>query len=226
MAEGGGITVLFLTRTRFYFYDGSKILVQEFPPTLVRDLDVKDKEAFSKLVSGFIQQNSLVSAQMYVVLSDETCFSKDFPVKDPLNVPKVEADAQAFIDAVPFNSVLSKIYTTPTVIRAVGTNQELVDTIFDAFKLKGFGLSALVPANIYPGFGGKPELTVDLARQVLGNKQQTIESSMIGGALEDHQDHQMVTSKEVKPKSKLLPILLVSFGVLVVILVVVLIFRK
>jgi len=179
MANEGGDIVLFLTSGRLYLYVGDGILTLEFPPEIVRDMDVKNKEGLSNLVTVFIQNNKLVPAQIFFALSESVCFSKDFKVTDPLNTTKVDADVQSFIDAIPFNSVISKVYKTPAMYRVVGTNQDMIDVIMDAFTVKGFGLSALVPSNIYHNFGGINALTPEFAKTVLEDKQMAASGTMV-----------------------------------------------
>jgi len=112
MVDTSGETIIFLERDRFYLCNGGAILSLSFPPQVLPDLDVKDKDTLFNLVTTFIQNNKLEPSQLFFVISEAVCFSKDFPVKDPTDVTGVEANSRAFIDAVPFNSVLSKIYKT------------------------------------------------------------------------------------------------------------------
>lgn len=225
MADARGETVLFLERDRIYLYSGGKILSLNFPANILPDLDIKNKDALFNLVSVFIQNNKLEPTQLFFVVSEAVCFSKDFPVKDATDTTRVEVNSQAFIDAVPFNSVLSKTYKTPTVYRVVATNQELVDTIVDAFTQKGFGLTAVVPANIYPEFGASRELTDKFAEHIFDTYEKAKLSNMVGEKVAP-ESHELATSVTKEPKSKLLPYLLVGFGILLTILVIVIIGRR
>lgn len=224
MNDKGGDIVIFLEKNKFYLYDGGPILALNFPANLIVDLDVNDKDVLFNLVTVFIQNSKLAPSQIYFVISEAACFSKDFPLKDPTGITKVEADSQAFIDAVPFNSVLSKIYRTPAVFRVVATNQELIDTIIEAFVAKGFGLASVTPANIYPGYGNKRDLTPDFAKHVFEAKEKAKSSNMVGESTVEEQG--LSTSVSVPKKSKLLPYLLIGFTLLLIILLVVLVTRK
>lgn len=219
MADNKGDTVIFLERDRFYLYNGGAILNLIFPPNVSQDLDVKDKDAFFNLVTTFIQNNKLEPSQIFFVISEAACFSKDFTVKNPADTSKVEEDSQKFIDAVPFSVVLSKIYKATMFHRVVATNMDLVDTIVDAFTGKGFGLTAVLPANIYPEYGASRELTVDFAKHVVDTRDKISISNMVGEKViqEDHSDVSTSTTKE--HKSKLLLYLIVGFVVLLGILI-------
>ncbi|HKB88057.1 MAG TPA: hypothetical protein VKC53_00240 [Patescibacteria group bacterium] len=226
MADSKDIVIL-LERDKFYLYTDGFILSLNFPPNMYSDLDIKDRDAFFNLVTNFIQANKVEPSQILFVISEVACFSKDFPVKDPNDTSKVDEASQSFVDAVPFNSVLSRIYKTPAFYRVVATNLDLVDTIVDAFTAKGFGLTAVVPANIYPEYGAVRELTVDFAKHIIDTRDKMKMSSMVGqkeASPENHNEISTSTSKD--SKSKLLPYLLIGFTVLLIILVVVLVTRK
>ena len=215
MAQEGRSVVLFLGRDRFYLYDGGEILALQFPANLVHDLEVKDRNGLYNLVTVFIQNNKLTPAQIYFVLSESVCFSKDLPD---------EAGANEFIDTIPFSAVVSKTYKTANAVRVVGSNQDLIDTIFNAFEDKGFGVSALVPANIFPDIGVATELTPAGAVSVLGKKDEIVAASMVGERVVKEQE--LATSQTAVPKNKLLPYLIAGFVVLLVVLVVLIVTRK
>jgi hypothetical protein len=224
MAQEGRSGVLLLGRDHLYLYNGNVILTLEFPATIIHDIDVKDREGLYGLIITFIQENKLLPAQLYIVLAESICFSKDFTIGNSDQSIKTEADIKEFIDAVPFSSVVSKIYKTANTFRVVGSKQDLIDTIIDAFENKGFGVSALVPASIFPDFGITADLTEAAARSVLEKKDTMVAASMVGERLANEQ--QLATSQTAVPKNKLLPYLIIGFVVLLVVLVVVIVIRK
>jgi hypothetical protein len=223
MAQEGKNEVLFLVRDRFYLYDGSAVLTLEFPANIVRDVDVKDRNGLHDLITSFIQNNKLIPAQIFFVLSEAVCFSKDFPIGGQGDAGKVEAETKEFIDEIPFSSVVSKVYKTPTTIRVVGSNQDLIDTIFGALEAKGFGISALIPANIFPDFGTAPDLNPETAQNILNKREAVIAASMVGERTVKEQ--QLATSQTAVPKNKLLPYLIGGFVLLLIILVAMIVMR-
>lgn len=224
MAQEGKNEVLLLVRDRFYLYDGSAVLTLEFPPNIVQDVDVKDADGLHDLITLFIQNNKLVPAQLFFILSEAVCFSKDFPVVAAADVPQIESGIKDFIDAIPFSSVVSKVYKTPTAIRVVGSNQDLIDTIFGAFENKSFGISALAPANIFPDFGNITDLNPETAQKILDKRESVIAASMVGERTVKEQ--QLATSQTAVPKNKMLPYLIGVFALLIIILIIVLVMRK
>ena len=223
MAQEGKNEVLFLVRDRFYLYDGSAVLTLEFPPNIVHDVDVKDRDGLHDLITSFIQNNKLVPAQIFFVLSEAVCFSKDFSIGSPADAGKIEAETKEFIDAIPFSSVVAKVYKTPTTIRVVGSNQDFIDTIFVALEAKGFGISALIPANIFPDFGTAPDLNPETAQNILNKRDAVIAASMVGERTVKEQ--QLATSQTAVPKNKLLPYLIGGFALLLIILVAMIVMR-
>jgi hypothetical protein len=224
MATEGRTEVLFLVRDRLYLYDGSNILALEFPANIVHDIDVLDRDGLYNLITAFIQNNKLLPAQLYFVLSESVCFSKDFTIGGPADTAKMEAEIKEFTDEIPFSSVVSKTYKTANTYRVVGANQELIDTIFNALEAKGFGISALVPANLFPEIGITSDLTADKAQAVLNKKELAVTASMVGERLIKEQ--QLATSQTAVPKNKVLPYLAGVFIILIVILVILLVTRK
>lgn len=224
MAQEGKNEVLLLVRDRFYLYDGSAVLTLEFPTNIVQDVDVKDRDALHDLITLFIQNNKLVPAQLFFILSEAVCFSKDFPIGAPADTAIIEAGTKEFVDAIPFSSVVSKVYKTPTAMRVVGSNQDLIDTIFSAFENKGFGISALVPANIFPDFGNITDLNPETAQKILDKREAVITASMVGERTVKEQ--QLATSQTAVPKNKILPYLIGLFALLIIILIIVVVMRK
>lgn len=219
MAVDGRSAILYLTRDHLYLYEGGAVLSLEFPSNLVKDLDVIDRDGFYNLVTSFIVNNKIVAAQIFFVLSEAVCFSKDFPITAPVTpVATIEAAVKEFIDAIPFSSVVSKIYKSPVMTRVVGSNQDLIDTIFSAFENKGFGISALVPSSVFPDFGIVNDLTIDKAQIVLNKKEIAVVNSMVGERTVKEQ--QLATSQTAVPKNKLLPYLIGVFAILIIVLVI------
>jgi hypothetical protein len=224
MAVEGKSEVLFLVRDRLYLYDGSAVLALEFPTNIVQDVDVKDRDGLFDLVTVFIRNNKLSPAQLYFVLSESVCFSKDFTIGGSADTAITESDIKEFIDAIPFSSVVSKTYKIANTFRVVGSNQDLIDTVFNAFEAKGFGISALIPANIFPDFGVASDLTADKAQSILNKKGVAVSASMVGERMVKEQ--QLATSQTAVPKNKFLPYLIGVFALLIITLVVLLVVRR
>jgi len=217
MQKEGKNEVLMLTRNRIYLYDGTTILTLDIPTTIVGDLDIKDRDGLINLITTFIQNNKLLPAQIYFVLAESICFFKDIQIESSSDLVKTEEMVTEFTESIPFSSVLAKTYKSVNMWRVVGSNQDLIDTIFEAFADRGFGLSALVPAIIFVDLASVTELTIDKAQIILSKKELAVENSMVGE--QKVLDQQLTTTQTAVPKNKLLPYLIVAFSVLVIILI-------
>jgi hypothetical protein len=218
MKSEGKSEVLMLTRERLYLYDGGAVLTLDLPASVVKDLDVKDRDGLFNLVVTFIQNNKLVPAQLFFILAESVCFTKDFTVTISTDPAVAEAMVREYTDMIPFNNVVSKVYKTPTVWRAVGVNEDLVNIIFEAFASKGFGLSALVPANVFPDLAMSVDLTAVKAQAVLDKKAIAVRSSMVGERSANERD--LVTTTAAVPKNKILPYLIGVFAIMIITLIV------
>jgi hypothetical protein len=98
-----------------------------------------------------------------------------------------------------------------------------VDTIFEAFATKGFGLSALIPASIYPELVTATDLKANIAQMVLTKRDYAVANSLVGEKVV--RDQSLTTTKTAVPKNKMLPYLIGVFALLITILIVLLVRR-
>lgn len=209
--------VLMLIRNRIYLYNGELVLMLDIPKNVVNDLDIKDRDGLFNLIISFIQNNKLIPAQIYFLLGESVCFIKDFPITEKTDLVKTEEEVSEFTETIPFSSVIAKTYKTQNNWRVIGANQDLIDTIFEAFASKGFGLSALVPAVIFPDLSAMTDLVIEKAQIVVNKKDVAVANSMVGE--QKVRDQQLTTTQTAVPKNKLLPYLIVAFSILVIILI-------
>lgn len=217
MASEGKNSVLMLTRSRIYFFDGLRLLTLDLQPNIVRDLDVKDRDGLFNHITNFIEANKIVPSQIFFVLAESVCFSKELTVAGTSDLVRADEMSTEFIETIPFTSVVSKIYKTPALWKIVGSNQDLIDTIFEAFNSKGFGLSALIPISVFPDLAMSTDLTTTKAQAILNKKEIAVQNSMVGDSVV--KDQSLVTTQTAVPKNKLLPYLAGVFILLIGILV-------
>jgi len=214
MAEGGREAIIFLDKNRIFVYDGNGILRLDIPETVIRDVDIIDKSGFDSLVDTFIKTRKLDSAQVWLVLADGICFSKDVIETDPL---KIEGEIKDFLEAVPFDKVISKRYRAGGGIRVIATNLEYVEAVIEIFEKEGFVTEGIVPGAMFPGFNTRKVPDADFARYILENKNlMRIGNMLTKVSLSVNPPETPGTPK----KSKLLPYLIGGFAILLIILVV------
>ena len=214
MAEGGREAIIFLDKNRIFVYDGNGILRLDIPETVIRDVDIIDKSGFDSLVDTFIKTRKLDSAQVWLVLADGICFSKDVIETDPL---KIEGEIKDFLEAVPFDKVISKRYRAGGGIRVIATNLEYVEAVIEIFEKEGFVTEGIVPGAMFPGFNTKKVPDADFARYILENKNLMRMGNMLTKVTLPSNTHE---TTETPKKSKLLLYLISGFVILLIILVV------
>lgn len=221
MADGRD-AVLFLDKNRLFVDDGDGVLRVDIPENVIRDADMIDKSGFDSIVDTFIKSKKLDPAHFWLILSDGVCFSKDFTEADPI---KLEAEIKDFLEAVPFDQVVSKRYRAGQGVRIIASNLEYIEAIIEIFEREGFVVEGIIPGAIFPGGTARKVLDSEFARYVLGNKNLMRAGNMLTKAFVPATNNPPETPEAPK-KSKLLPFLLAGFGLLLIILVLVLVMRK
>lgn len=214
--------ILFLEKNALYYFDGSKVAKLDFAKEFVADFDIVNEELLIKSIFQFIDSQKLVQSKFITVLSESALFINDFKETDPV---KIESQFVSFTNTVPYNQVISKKYSLQDGVRMVATNEDLVTVIDEAFVQKGFIKDVVVPAMVFGRMGDKVGLTVEDANFMLKNQHMADGKSMVDRVVALPQPVSD-TFKITKGKSTMLPMLLGVFGLMVVGLVLLLIFRK
>lgn len=159
--------ILFIDRTGFSVYQDvlTNIPRFNFTPDIVDNLDVIDKEQFSKLITTFMQINRVVPSNLAIILSDNVVFVKSLAIlvqkspleqigqnpKEDLNgVGKDQKDeVQKFLEDVPFEDVLAKVIKIGDRNCITAVNKELVMTIADVFVANKSTIEAIAPSFIF-----------------------------------------------------------------------------
>lgn len=129
-----------------------------FDPSVIRDLDVINKEKLLADINAMIDTNKLLRATMVVVLTDTTLFSRDLiapsqtqqttPPKTsviPTVVFNPDQETSRFLDTIPFESIMTRSYPLSGGVKVVATNRDLVDCIIKPFKQKGWSVDCVIP---------------------------------------------------------------------------------
>lgn len=160
--------IVFLGIGKLYFSDGDRILSFDLLPGVVRDWDIINKETLQDTLNTFIVVNKIEPSQITFILSEPSCFSKEIQIKDPQHI---DAEVQEFLDAVPFNYIVSKVYRMGEGARVIVGNKDFIDTVCEVLESRGFPLFAVVPAAIFPGVGTKTELDMQFVKAVAGSRE-------------------------------------------------------
>jgi hypothetical protein len=221
MANDGDGIIVFLERNRLYLAHGEKLYYIDFPTTTVRDLDVIDKGALRTLITSLIDKNNIAPSGFYIILSQWVCFIKNLEEKEETKQEKEFID---FCDDVPFSSVCSRKYLTKEGFIAIAANKELIDEITMDFEEKGFKLIAVAPSLMLGAVGAKKQPDVEMLKFINTNsvyvREQALEQK------EEILEEVHEADKHGKFKFKKIYLLGAVFAVLIIVMIVMVLFRK
>lgn len=151
--------VLFISRQQFFLYiDGMpSIITFPFTVDVVSDLDVINEELLEEKIADIIQQQQLPPADLAVVLSNQTLFSKQVTATD---VSQKKVDEEKFVNTIPFETPAVRNITLGSNIYIVVANGQLFGPLNTAFIKNGFECSLVLPEFL---FGKELNLTQGLS---------------------------------------------------------------
>jgi hypothetical protein len=162
------ILILFIERNRFQFFGGTltSVVTIDVPETIIRDFDVIQKDGFYTLIKQWVRQYNLALSELIIVYSDASYFEKLFVSTEN---PQNETDILKFFDTIPFESIWTKVYPTPTGKRALGVNKSLYEAIHQGFSLQGVSTRAVLPAFTLGTFSTAHSLDAAMAGYIIKN---------------------------------------------------------
>jgi len=213
--EGGKLkqSILYIEQNRGIFYnlENPSMLQLDFPSDVVKDLDLVNKEKLYALIQAFVETYHILPTSITLVLSPNITFDKD------IALDASESEVQAFTDLVPFQAVVSHIFSLGEKKKIVTANKELIDTIQRGFQKVHCDITAVLPYSIIQEV--IPELANNFDLSLMLSKDESLKQYSM---LETQQIKQIsITGLQPKQKtdSKRLFVLLGVFGILLIIMV-------
>lgn len=138
--------ILYLTKTFFDFYavGMSNTLRYTFSAETIRNLDIVTPDDLVQQIHIFTSANKLPSSNILMLLSDDLLFCKEFPMSSGVNLTH-EDEIRNFLDAVPFDHVLNKLYKLEKREILVATNLDYFTKFQEAFKNNESRIEEVVP---------------------------------------------------------------------------------
>lgn len=187
----------------------------DFPPDTFADGDLINKEKFLLLLQAFIQTNKIEPCPLILVFSKSISFEKEF--EENTVSEKSEAEITEFIELVPFEDVLSKIYKLNNKKRAIAFNRELFENVNYGFEREKFTVVSAVPYSVLEVM--ITELADNLDLNILLSKFEVMKQYNFENDIEPLKNSDSKTEAEIKTKNnKRTYLLLGVFGILAVIL--------
>ena len=154
--------VCYIDKDKALFYqdvDGS-MLQMDFPPDIISDQELTGREKLEQLIKSFLETNKLGKGNIIFIYAPNVTIEKDFP--DELARNKNE-EIQKFIDMIPFEEVLSKIYKLNKKTKVVTINQEIYKSIKNIFEKKNFLVLGIIPSTVLQEAVAELSMNIDLA---------------------------------------------------------------
>ena len=130
-----------------------------FPETLVKDIDVINREELLAQIVLLFQSNNINSCNFNILIWDDILFRKDF---ENLPVDKKTEGVKEFINSVPFEYVITKEILNKGITSVYVTNKELIEAVMAGCEKSGnivehVAIARLVSVDIdwTNGFNGK-----------------------------------------------------------------------
>lgn len=162
------LLVVYIDTHASYFYleatGGSAQL--NFPPDVVSDADLVNREKFEHLVEGFVQTN-FKGPEMSAVLvfSPNITFEKEIV---PVIGKEIEEQTQEFTSIVPYEDVMSKTYKLNRKTKVVCVNKAFYDAFRTVFEKNKIFISMVLPmpvlTQVHPDLSQKLNLA-DIAQR-------------------------------------------------------------
>lgn len=148
--------VVYIDRNSLYYYGGniSKPVSLAIPDTILQDIEVIDDVAFKKLLLQFLKKYSIKPALIMVCFSSQSYFKKELePQRESSDSPTLLSD---FAEIVPFNHVLTKIFTFQKKQAVIALNRDVAYLIRDSLEPFGFKVEGIIPSYILLGESSQP----------------------------------------------------------------------
>lgn len=210
--------VVYVDRNRLQFYGGgfSAILALDIPLTIVKDLEVVNRDGLYTLVNQWSKQNNLGGAKLFFVLSPGTYF--DIAVTAKTDSER-ETEILQFYDRVPFEELTTRIIPVDAGKRAFAMNKPYLDALRHAFLLQGVHVAAAVPAFLLGNLATKRWLDAEMGAYVLKHADTLRDQNVLeitSEALPGVKAQSSVPTTKSNPR---LMIMVGIFGVLLLVLV-------
>ncbi|OGH14975.1 MAG: hypothetical protein A2860_02105 [Candidatus Levybacteria bacterium RIFCSPHIGHO2_01_FULL_37_33] len=154
--------VCYIDKNKALFYqdvDGS-MLKMDFPPDIISDQELTGREKLEHLIESFLETNKLEKGNIIFIYAPNVTIEKDFPDDTPGNKNE---EIQKFINMIPFEEMLSKIYKLNKKTKVVAINQEIYESIKNIFAKKNFSVLGIIPSTVLAETVAELSMNIDLA---------------------------------------------------------------
>ena len=147
MANTNNSGILFIDRNHLEYFDFSKPkpLTFNFPPSIIKDMEVLNRHDLETQLILFLNFYKLNPLPLIVVLSTDICFETE--INDTVEA-NFEIKNNSFLELIPFEENIHKIYKLAKGYKLCAVNKELIDTFKTILIKMGFSLATVIPASV------------------------------------------------------------------------------
>lgn len=209
--------VVYIDTNKIFFYAGKTgdIFRLDLSLGIVSDMDLVNEEKLLLAIDSFCKTNNLegTNYETLVVFSMESTFEKEFSD----DIKEDDAQIQQFIEIVPFEETLSKVYKLNKKTKVIVVNKAIYDAIKAALEKKNFSISQLLPYSVLK------EVTTDLASNVnlalIASKSDSYKQFSLINATNTSSIHKEKAAEDKKQNKRVFALVGVFFVLLIILVV-------
>ena len=139
--------IIFINRNYLEYFDSnkSKVFSFNFPSSIVKDLEILNNHDLETQLILFINFYKLNPSPLLLILASDICFETEI---NEINETNFETIAGDFVNHLPFEESVHKLYKQPKGYRLVAVNKEIIDNLKFIFTKMGFSIEGAVPASV------------------------------------------------------------------------------
>ncbi len=173
------IALLYVRKNSWQFYADnltSPVSV-DIPTSIINDLEVKDVIGLDSTTRDFVFKNSLSPAFLLIILADNICYLKEFPNEE---CDQKTEDIRKICAAIPFDAEQQKVFMEGKSCKLVVVNQNLYESIQEAFDKTDIKTLAVVPAGVLEIKVPASGLTTEVSQKILSRLDEIRQKSLPG----------------------------------------------
>jgi hypothetical protein len=174
--------IFYIDANKGFFY-GSNLTATvqvDIPVDTVALADVVNRDKFYQLIQNLVTSKKIEPAPVLILFSPYATYEKEANGKLP---DEVNNDIQQFLDSVPYERVLSRIFKLQDKIKVVAVNKDLYEAIKHAFEKMHF---PTVGVASFP-----------LLQKMLPEVGQTLNMEILAGRFEAIKQYSLITLDEI-----------------------------
>lgn len=153
--------LLYIEKTKATWYSAGAGEPKElsFPQDTLNNMEIIDREKFQSQVTAFLQENKIKPTPIMIILAPDTTFEKNL---DSVASSLQSNEVEKFLEIIPFNTILSKVYKVKNHVIAIATNKEIYEVIAETLENASFEVLGIVPLVIIQEILPMPKESIDI----------------------------------------------------------------